>query len=131
MVAGQQVKKELFEQLENGDALKQKLQNYDVVAVRLQQSDGTVDKSLDISGESNRSEGAWNDTTRKATISVLSILACSVIVIAAVGIYRKVSGGGDDVNDNDSIGASCGSSIVTGDHTAHQTVLSEATPTHV
>jgi hypothetical protein len=123
--AGQEVYDEVLEQLEDGEILKKSWNNDAIVAVRLQQNDGTVDNGVeagDGDADKDRSGGAWNDAARKATYSLLSLLAVSVV---AVGVYRKVSSREDDSSSDGSIGASCDSSIVTGDHTAHQTILTE------
>jgi hypothetical protein len=123
--AGRQVYDEVLEQLEDGEMWKERLNNDAIVAVRLQPNDGAVDNGVEAGngdGDKERSGGAWNDATRKATFSLLSILAVSVV---AVGVYRKVSSREDDSSSDGSIDASCDSSIVTGDHTAHQTILTE------
>lgn len=123
--AGREVYDEVLEQLEDGEMLKQRLNNDAIVAVRLQPNDGVVDNRVESgNGDENkeRSGGAWNETTMKATVSLLSLLAVSVV--AVVG-YRKYSSKDDDSSSAGSIDASCDSSIVTGDHTAHQTVLTE------
>lgn len=116
---------EVIEQLTEGKTLKERINNDDIVAIRLQGSneDSTsVDKSFEA-GDGNRSTvGAWNDTTRKATISVFTLLACSVLVIAAVGIYRKKS---TSDRSGGSIDSSCDGSIDTGDQNSD----SDGTPT--
>jgi len=116
---------EVIEQLEDGEALKKHLDNDDIVAIRIRQNDGTVDKAtIDDTGGESSERSAWTGAPFKATVSVLSILAVSVI---AVGVYRKISNRGDDASSDGSLDVSCDSSIVTDDHTAHQTVLSEDT----
>lgn len=118
-VAGRQVHDEVIKQLEDEEMLKGHINNDDIVAIRLQRigNSGSVDKSLETGNGNKSTAGAWNDTTRKATISVFSILACSVVAIAAVGIYRKTSAK-DNTKSGGSIDSSCDGSIVTGDHSS-------------
>jgi hypothetical protein len=123
--AGQEVYDELVERIEDGVLVNKYLNNDDIVAVRLEQNDGTVDSGSNDEGDEEPSPGSWETTGRTATISVLSVVAVSAIVVL---LYRRKMLGDDAGSDDDS---KRDSSTITGGHTAQPTVFTENSPNHV